>query len=58
MTDLEMPFVPDEEGPGTEILLVAVKDGPGTDVINFVRDMRALEEIAVALEEIQEKLLI
>ena len=43
MTDPTMPFIP-------------VEDGPGTDIINCIREMKALEEIAVVLEKIQEEI--
>ena len=43
MTDPSLPFIP-------------VEDGPGTNLINGIREMKALEVIAVVLEEIQENI--
>ena len=43
MTNPSLPFIP-------------VEDGPGTNLINGIREMKALEVIAVVLEEIQENI--
>src|SRR6476620_5561269 len=43
MTNLSLPFIPFE-------------DGPGTNLINGIREIKALEVIAVVLEEIQENI--
>ena len=43
MTNPTMPFIP-------------IEDGPGTDVISCIREMKALKAIAVVLEAIQENI--
>ena len=43
MTNPSLPFIP-------------VEDGPGTNLINGIREMKALEVIVVLLEEIQENI--